>query len=45
MAAETPVAGEVSLAQWNRTLLSRQHLLTRVDEDAVEVLDRCVGLQ
>ena len=35
----------ISLRQWNRTLLQRQHLLTRVAEDAIEVLDRCVGLQ
>lgn len=35
----------VSLQQWNRTLLERQHLLERVDEDAIEVIDRCVGLQ
>ncbi len=39
------MADEITLGQWNRTLLSRQHLLSRVDEDAVEVLDRCVGLQ
>nr|WP_202422596.1 winged helix DNA-binding domain-containing protein [Gordonia sp. SID5947] len=26
-------------------MLQRQHLLERVDEDAIEVLDRCVGLQ
>ena len=36
---------EISLRQWNRTLLQRQHLLERVAEDAIEVLDRCVGLQ
>ncbi|MCX6471358.1 MAG: winged helix DNA-binding domain-containing protein [Corynebacteriales bacterium] len=35
----------ISLEQWNRTVLTRQHLLERVDDDAVEVLDRCVGLQ
>lgn len=35
----------ITAAQWNRTLLQRQHLLDRVDEDAVEVIDRCVGLQ
>ncbi|MCR5978887.1 winged helix DNA-binding domain-containing protein [Gordonia jinghuaiqii] len=35
----------ITLRQWNRTLLQRQHLLTRVDDDAIEVLDRCVGLQ
>ncbi|KAF0969247.1 hypothetical protein BPODLACK_02038 [Gordonia sp. YY1] len=40
------VTGEtITLRQWNRTLLSRQHLLDRVDEDAIEVLDRCVGMQ
>ncbi len=39
------MAEEISLRAWNRTLLSRQHLLTRVYEDAVEVIDRCVGLQ
>lgn len=33
------------MRQWNRTLLQRQHLLERVDEDVLEVLDRCVGLQ
>lgn len=31
--------------QWNRTLLHRQHLLERVRDDAIEVIDRCVGLQ
>ncbi|EGD54145.1 winged helix DNA-binding domain-containing protein [Gordonia neofelifaecis] len=35
----------ISLRQWNRTLLTRQHLTQRVDEDAIEVIDRCVGLQ
>lgn len=35
----------ISLRQWNRTLLHRQHLIERVDDDAVEVIDRCVGLQ
>ncbi|MGV9709759.1 winged helix DNA-binding domain-containing protein [Gordonia sp. NPDC003424] len=35
----------ITLRQWNRTLLARQHLLSRVDEDAIEVLDRCVGMQ
>lgn len=35
----------ITLAQWNRTLLARQHLLGRIDEDVIEVLDRCVGLQ
>ena len=35
----------LSMRQWNRTLLQRQHLLERVDEDVLEVLDRCVGLQ
>lgn len=33
------------MRQWNRTLLQRQHLLERVDEDVLDVLDRCVGLQ
>ncbi|MEO9329272.1 winged helix DNA-binding domain-containing protein [Gordonia aurantiaca] len=35
----------ITLRQWNRTLLQRQHLLQRIDEDAIEVIDRCVGLQ
>lgn len=35
----------ITLGQWNRTLLHRQHLLERIDDDAIEVLDRCVGLQ
>ncbi|MFT3901435.1 MAG: winged helix DNA-binding domain-containing protein [Gordonia sp. (in: high G+C Gram-positive bacteria)] len=35
----------ISVEQWNRTLLARQHLLERIDEDVIEVLDRCVGLQ
>lgn len=35
----------ISLEQWNRTLLARQHLLARIDEDVIEVLDRCVGMQ
>ncbi|WP_026918521.1 winged helix DNA-binding domain-containing protein [Gordonia shandongensis] len=35
----------ISLEQWNRTVLQRQHLIDRVDEDAIEVIDRCVGLQ
>ncbi|WFN92961.1 winged helix DNA-binding domain-containing protein [Gordonia sihwensis] len=39
------MTGAISLRQWNRTLLERQHLIERVDEDAVEVVDRCVGLQ
>ncbi|AZG46901.1 winged helix DNA-binding domain-containing protein [Gordonia insulae] len=39
------MADRITTGQWNRTLLHRQHLLTRVDEDAIEVLDRCVGLQ
>jgi hypothetical protein len=30
---------------WTATLLERQHLAQRVDEDVIEVLDRCVGLQ
>lgn len=34
----------LTAAQWNRTVLSRQHLLERADEDAVDVIDRCVGL-
>jgi len=40
-----PRSPRISLQQWNRTLLQRQHLLTRADEDAIEVLDRSVGLQ
>lgn len=36
---------KLTAQQWNRTLLQRQHLLERVDEDAVEVIDRCVGVQ
>lgn len=36
---------KVSLDAWNRTLLHRQHLRERIAEDAIEVLDRCVGLQ
>lgn len=39
------MTGAISLRQWSRTLLERQHLIERVDEDAVEVVDRCVGLQ
>ncbi|MFW0783813.1 winged helix DNA-binding domain-containing protein [Gordonia sp. CPCC 206044] len=39
------MADQITLDQWNRTLLARQHLLERVAEDAIEVLDRCVGLQ
>ncbi|WP_414975897.1 DNA glycosylase AlkZ-like family protein [Gordonia sp. (in: high G+C Gram-positive bacteria)] len=35
----------LTVEQWNRTLLERQHLLEQADEDAVEVIDRCVGLQ
>ncbi|GED96272.1 winged helix DNA-binding domain-containing protein [Gordonia crocea] len=35
----------ITLEQWNRTLLARQHLLERIDEDVIEVVDRCVGLQ
>ncbi len=35
----------ITLEQWNRTLLERQHLLERVDDDVVEVIDRIVGLQ
>ncbi|WP_299569760.1 winged helix DNA-binding domain-containing protein [uncultured Williamsia sp.] len=30
---------------WTTTLLERQHLAARIDEDVIEVLDRCVGLQ
>ncbi len=47
-ASATPpleVTRPITLRQWNRTLLARQHLLDRVDEDAIEVLDRCVGMQ
>lgn len=40
-----PSPRHISLGEWNRTLLHRQHLLRRVDEDAIEVIDRCVGLQ
>jgi hypothetical protein len=39
------MSAAVSMRQWNRTLLQRQHLLERVDEDVLEVFDRCVGLQ
>lgn len=39
------MARRITMRQWNRTLLQRQHLLERVDEDILEVLDRCVGLQ
>ncbi|MDY6810272.1 MAG: winged helix DNA-binding domain-containing protein [Actinomycetota bacterium] len=39
------MAQQITTGQWNRTLLHRQHLLDRVAEDAIEVLDRCVGLQ
>ncbi|MFI8775225.1 winged helix DNA-binding domain-containing protein [Gordonia sp. NPDC062954] len=39
------MAEKITTGQWNRTLLHRQHLLERVAEDAIEVLDRCVGLQ
>ena len=35
----------ITAQQWNRTLLARQHLLERIDEDVIEVLDRCVGLR
>ncbi|GAB16827.1 hypothetical protein GOEFS_015_00240 [Gordonia effusa NBRC 100432] len=42
---ETFAPEQISLRQWNRTLLHRQHLLTRIDDDAIEVIDRCVGLQ
>ncbi|MFZ2510253.1 MAG: winged helix DNA-binding domain-containing protein [Gordonia sp. (in: high G+C Gram-positive bacteria)] len=36
---------QITVEQWNRTLLERQHLLDRVGDDAIEVIDRCVGLQ
>ena len=36
---------QITPRQANRTLLSRQHLLTRVDDDAIEVIDRIVGIQ
>ncbi len=39
------MADRITAGQWNRTVLHRQHLLRRVDDDAIEVLDRCVGLQ
>jgi hypothetical protein len=35
----------ISLREWNRTLLSRQFLLQRVDLPVLKVLDQCVGLQ
>lgn len=35
----------ITAGQWNRTLLHRQHLLVRADEDAIEVIDRLVGMQ
>lgn len=35
----------ITAGQWNRSLLHRQHLLARADEDAVEVIDRLVGMQ
>jgi DNA glycosylase AlkZ-like len=35
----------ISLRDWNRTLLSRQFLLERIDLPVLDVLDRCVGLQ
>lgn len=35
----------ITAGQWNRTLLRRQHLLARADEDAIEVIDRLVGMQ
>ncbi|GAA4682184.1 winged helix DNA-binding domain-containing protein [Gordonia humi] len=35
----------LTFEQWNRTLLERQHLLERIDDDVVEVVDRLVGLQ
>ncbi|MGC5248868.1 winged helix DNA-binding domain-containing protein [Gordonia sp. DT219] len=39
------MAQPITAGQWNRTLLQRQHLLARVDEDAIEVIDRLVGMQ
>ncbi|MBT0567637.1 winged helix DNA-binding domain-containing protein [Williamsia sp. CHRR-6] len=39
------MSSQITRGQWNRTLLARQHLLTRIDEDVVEVLDRTVGMQ
>ncbi|GAA2060847.1 winged helix DNA-binding domain-containing protein [Williamsia deligens] len=36
---------EITDRVWTSTLLERQHLLGRVDEDVIEVLDRCVGVQ
>ncbi|MGO3325020.1 winged helix DNA-binding domain-containing protein [Gordonia sp. (in: high G+C Gram-positive bacteria)] len=39
------MARTLTLEQWNRTLLERQHLLERVDDDVVEVVDRLVGMQ
>ncbi|MCF8587267.1 winged helix DNA-binding domain-containing protein [Gordonia liuliyuniae] len=39
------MARALTLEQWNRTLLARQHLLERVDDDVMEVVDRLVGLQ
>ncbi|UQE75170.1 winged helix DNA-binding domain-containing protein [Gordonia sp. PP30] len=35
----------ISAEQWNRTLLVRQHLVERVAEEPIEVIDRCVGVQ
>ncbi len=35
----------ITARQANRTLLARQHLTQRVDEDAIEVIDRIVGMQ
>ncbi len=39
------MATPLTLSAWNRTVLHRQHLTERIAEDAIEVLDRCVGLQ
>ncbi|WLP92775.1 winged helix DNA-binding domain-containing protein [Gordonia sp. NB41Y] len=39
------MAQALTAGQWNRTLLHRQHLLARADEDAIEVIDRLVGMQ
>lgn len=39
------MVARISMRQWNRTLLQRQYLDERADEDAIDVIDRCVGLQ
>lgn len=39
------MVARISMQQWNRTLLHRQYLDERADEDAIDVIDRCVGLQ